>query len=136
MDDAIPAVVVIDGSRFADYLGFVTEFNRSYLAVFAGPPWDGDDFNDLDELLEVPPERYVIRWINSAKSRTDLGYQAMVDFKRRRLEACQAAFPSVGFMQDEYRDQIAAASAHQGPTLFDYLVDQLEYEEHCDLILE
>lgn len=136
MNDTTPAVVVIDGSRFADYSGFVNEFNRGYMAVFAGPPWDGDDFDDLDELLELPPERYVIRWINSAKSRTDLGYQAMIEFKRHRLESCQATFPSVGFMQDEYRDAIAAASAHQGATLFDYLVDQLKYEEYCDLILE
>ena len=44
--------MIIDGGRFCDYEGFVGEFNRAYLAVFGGPPWDGEDFNDLDDFLD------------------------------------------------------------------------------------
>ena len=41
--------LVIDGARFCDYEGFVEEFNRAYVSVYGGLPWDGDDIVDFHD---------------------------------------------------------------------------------------
>ena len=128
--------IVIDGGRFCDYEGFVGEFNRAYLAVFGGPPWDGEDFNDFDDFLETPGERLTIRWMNSQKSMSDLGHEEMARFWSRWLARCRTEFPRLISMHQDYEEKIDRATAGRGETLFDWLVVQLCYDEHVELKLE
>lgn len=128
--------ILINGNHFRDYAGFVEEFNRAYLAVYDGPPWDGKDFNDLDDFLESPGERLSIRWMNSEKSRADLGHEAMRAFWLQSLERCRMELPQARFMHEQLLERIDQANAGHGSTLFDWLVDQLRDYEHVDLRLE
>lgn len=132
----MPHELEIDGDRFRDYDGFVAEFNRAYLAVFGGRPWDGADFNDLDTFLEAPGERLTIRWRDSARSRSDLGHDAMARFWSRSLASCRTEFPHQAAIHRDYQEKIDDAAAGRGPTLFDWLVEQLDHEEYVELILE
>jgi hypothetical protein len=139
MMDAEPHLaheVVIDGGCFNDYVGFVEEFNRAYLSVFGGRPWDGDDFNDFDDFLESPNGRLTIRWVQSASSRAALGQEAMRAFWLRSLERCEAELPQAGFIHQQLRERIDEGALGHGNTLFDWLVGQLRDNEHVDLVLE
>jgi hypothetical protein len=134
--NAVRLEVVIDGRRFSSFYGFVGEFNRAYVTVFGGPEWDGDDFGDLYDMLSLPKDRYTVRWEASAKSRSDLGYEAMEEFWRSCLDECKEAFPKVMTLLDGYADNIELAASKRGRTMFDYLVEQLQDDEHFDLHLE
>jgi hypothetical protein len=116
--------LLIDGGRFCDYDGFVAEFNRACLAAFGGPAWDGEDFNDLDDLLEAAGGRLTIRWVRSRKSASDLGHEAMARFWSRALAGCRARFPRMASLHEDYQEKVDRATAGQGPTLFDWLAAQ------------
>jgi hypothetical protein len=134
-DSAWTQDLIIDGTQFSDYAGFVRELNRAMALCFPNGLWDGQDFNDLDNLLESP-ERYSIRWLNSATSRDVLGHDLMEVFWSDALIRCRESFPAMTTLHKEYEDKVELAAAGVGRTLFDYLVEQLTYPEYCDLILE
>jgi hypothetical protein len=118
--------VVIDGSRFCDDPGFVDEFNRGYRAIFGGPAWDGDDFNDFDDLLDGPASRIKIRWIHSGKSRIDLDFHQMAGFWGRFIERTE----SLGlYVLPELRQRVEDANCGRGATLFDWLREQLSHPQ-------
>jgi hypothetical protein len=136
--------LVVDGTRFSDYDGFVREFNRAYLAVFGGPPWDGE-ISDLHDLLESAREGagecLTIRWINSKKSSADLGHEEMAEFCLQYI----ASIPEGVFSPASYRlvhgwnqESLDQARAGQGRTLFEWLVWQMtgDDDEPVDLELE
>lgn len=127
--------LVIDGGRFRDYDGFVAELNRAYVAAFGGTPWNGEDFNDLDDFLNAPAERLSIRWTECRKSAAELGYDAMAACWSQSLSRCRAAFPDVPSLHQDYQAKLDDAVAGRGPTLFDWLVIQLS-PENVDLTLE
>lgn len=124
----MPHELLIDGNRFRDYDGFVAEFNRAYVTVFGGPPWNGDDLNDLDDFLAAPAEGLSVRWVNSRTSAAELGHAAMAAYWSRALEGCRAELPHVPSLHSGYEEKIVEATAGRGPTLFDWLVTQLTAE--------
>ena len=131
--------LLIDGSRFCDYQGFVAEFNRAYLAVFGGSPWDGDDLNDFDDFVEAAGQRLTIRWINSQKSISDLGHAEMADYWSKAMASIPGwalAAASHQHMVRRHQEMIDQAAAGQGRTLFEWLVFQIRSNEHVDLKLE
>ena len=124
--------LLIDGDRFCDYDGFVEAFNRAYLAAFGGPPWDGVSFVDFDDFLKAAAEaaggRVTIRWINSRKSRSELGHGEMAKLWSRKLAHIPRwAFSPPGneLLSRGYRERIDQAAAGQGRTLFEWLVWQI-----------
>jgi hypothetical protein len=146
----MPQELLIDGSRFCDYEGFVEEFNRAYMAAFgasppdANAPWDGE-ISDLHDLIETTGEgggeRLTIRWIHSRKSASELGHGEMAEFWRRSV----ARIPAAVFSPDAYQlvygwnqERLDQAEAGRGRTLFEYLVWQMsgDGDDLVDLKLE
>ncbi|PHS11627.1 MAG: barnase inhibitor [Blastopirellula sp.] len=122
-------VFEIDGASFNDFAGFIDEFNRGYVAHVDGD-WKGnlDAFNDY---LCWHEERYFLRWRNSNKSQSDLGYAAMANWLKNNITQCH---PSNRLSVEK---RLKAAQEHQGPTLFDWLVEIIqENQEWVELILD
>jgi RNAse (barnase) inhibitor barstar len=77
-------VLVIDGARFADLDGFAREFSR----LLRDYTWRGnlDAFNDiLRGGFGTPENGWVLRWLNSERSRNALGptlFDQLVDIIR------------------------------------------------------
>jgi hypothetical protein len=137
--------LIIDGSHFSDYAGFVQEFNRAYVALFDGPTWDGESFDDFDDFLEAARdttgERLTIRWLNSQKSRADFGYEAMAAYWSWALERVPVgALSPAGYelLSRRHHERIDRARAGHGRTLFEWMVWQItdHGDELVDLKLE
>ncbi|TWU59506.1 barstar family protein [Crateriforma conspicua] len=108
----------INGNSFQDFAGFVAEFNREFV-THVGGKWNGnlDAFNDY---LSWTNAHSIIRWSNSAKSRNDLGHDAMADWLSDNLQKCHPSNrPSVHSRLDNAKNK-------NGPTLFDTLVEIMQ----------
>ncbi|QYN19835.1 barnase inhibitor [Amycolatopsis sp. DSM 110486] len=114
-DEDLP-VLLVDGSRFSDFAGFVREFSR----LLDGYRWRGslDAFNDvLRGGFGTPDRGWVLRWLDSDVSRRALGYEATVHWLEENLLVCHPGNRSA------VAARIAAAQRGEGPTLFDAIVD-------------
>jgi hypothetical protein len=136
--------IVIDGDRFSDFHGFIEEFNRAYLPHFGGPSWEGD-VSEIDDLLEIARNALgkplAIRWVNSQKSRSNLGHGAMAQFMAREIANIPewAMGPeSYKLIRSGYQKSLDEAAAGHGRTLFEWLVWQIHDEsgELVNLALE
>ena len=113
--DDLP-VLVIDGANFSDLDGFGREFSR----LLSDYTWRGnlDAFNDLLRGgFGTPDTGWVLRWLNSASSRTALGYEATI---RRLEELLLTCHPT---NRSRIKAEISSARRGEGPTLFDDIVD-------------
>lgn len=121
-------VYVIDGANFADFDGFIAEWNRVYFRDF-GADWNGnlDSFNDC---FHWGPAEYVVIWRAAGKSRRDLGHEAMAEWLRGNVLRCHPT------NIDGVMRRLVAASRGQGPTLFDDLVGIIRDQPNVDLRLE
>jgi hypothetical protein len=109
-------VLVIDGSKFSDFDGFVREFSR----LLRGHIWRGnlDAFNDLLRGgFGTPANGWTLRWLNSDSSRAALGYDETISRLERLL---LASHPS---NRSDFEARISCARRREGPTLFDEIVD-------------
>lgn len=108
-------VVEIDGEQFATLEGFFSHFGQRALTA----PWGTnlDAFNDVLRGGFGTPNGFVLRWKNHGVSRQRLGYEDTV----RQLE--------IGLLRCDPANRAAvaldldAAKRHQGPTVFDWLVE-------------
>jgi hypothetical protein len=128
--------LVIDGDRFCDYDGFVEEFNRAYVPMFGGPPWDGDDLADFHEMLEGTGGRLTVRWLNSQKSAAVMGHEALKKLWVRDLEETKKRLPGFDYLHGIQQTRIDEAAAGNGKTLFEWLVFQFGDDELVNLRLE
>jgi hypothetical protein len=122
-------VFEIDGGNFDDFEGFIREFNRVFVSHI-GDKWNGnlDAFNDY---LYWPTTPYAIRWRKSWKSRADLGYEATIVWYLRKI--LESNPPS----KSTWWDQLEAARKHEGPTLFDWLIELIaDNAPHATLELD
>jgi hypothetical protein len=133
--------LLIDGERFRDYAGFVAELNRAYSAAFGDPPWDGecfDDFCDLDdfffdlfdsfdEKLAGSGKRLTVRWVNSERSKAELGHREMVEYWSRSLAGIpDGVTPACRqLITERYQALLDEAAVGRGRTLFEWLVFQI-----------
>ena len=123
------AIFEINGGNFDDFDGFIREFNRVFISQIGGD-WNGnlDAFNDY---LYWPEAPYTIKWRKSWKSRRDLGYEATITWYLRKL--LETDRPS----KNQWWDRLDAARKHDGPTLFDWLVDMIrDNSPHATLELD
>ncbi len=108
-------IVEIDGSQFSTLEEFFSHFGeRAHTA-----PWGKnlDAFNDVLRGGFGTPGSFVFRWKNHAVSRQRLGHEETVRQLERKLLQCHPA-NSVSVAQE-----LASARHHQGPTVFDWLVE-------------
>jgi len=110
-------VVTVDGANFSTLEGFFNEFERQALK---GKVWGHnlDAFNDvLRGGMGTPQGGFVWFWRHHALSRHRLGYAETTRQLRRML--------ATGDPHNEMdtRRDIAAADAHRGSTVYDWLLD-------------
>ena len=128
-------IVEIDGSQFATLEEFFSHFAERALTT----PWgmNLDAFNDVLCGGFGTPDGFVLRWKNHAVSRRRLGYEETVRQLERKLLRCHPA-NRVAVTQE-----LEAAKHHQGPTVFEWLVEIIqvhgpggsEAEDHVHLEL-
>jgi hypothetical protein len=109
-------VLVVDGDRFDDLEGFAREFSR----LLGDYEWRGnlDAFNDvLRGGMGTPDAGFVLRWLNSDRSREVLGHDATVRWLEDTLRTCHPENrPSV-------QGELELARRGEGSTLFDWIVE-------------
>ena len=113
-------VLVIDGSRFADFAGFAEEFSR----LLTDYTWRGnlDAFNDiLRGGFGTPEGGFTLRWDHSDLSRVRLGHAEMARRFEAVLETCHPT------NQARVSEELDAARRGAGPTLFDLIVEIIRY---------
>ncbi|MFD5244915.1 barstar family protein [Amycolatopsis sp. NPDC058340] len=112
--DELP-VLTIDGARFSDFDGFTQEFSR----LLTNHAWRGnlDAFNDvLRGGFGTPEGGWVLQWLNSATSRSALGYAETIRHLEDLVLTCH---PS---NRPDIEARIDDARRREGPTLFDDIV--------------
>jgi hypothetical protein len=115
MPEELP-VLTIDGARFDDLAGFAREFST----LLDSHTWNGnlDAFNDiLRGGFGTPEDGFVLRWLESERSRTALGWEATVAWYEQVLTTCHPE--SRAYMQAG----LDRARRHEGETLFDRFVE-------------
>ena len=121
----------IDGNKFSDFNGFVTEFDEN---VFGGLGWDGnlDAFNDMlrgDCGTPGPDENFILTWVNSRKSVDALGHRETLAWLRSRYNKVH---PDNRRILDV---QISLAEINNGETLFQIIVDIILVHKNIELRL-
>lgn len=116
VDLSAGAVLVLDGNAFDDFPGFAREFST----LLRDYEWRGslDAFDDiLHGGFGTPDRRWTLRWVNSERSRSVLGYPATVRWLEERLPKVHPANRS--------RVQAELEQARRGveQTLFESIVD-------------
>lgn len=107
-------VLIIDGDQLDDLDGFAREFS----AFLEDHTWHGnlDAFNDiLRGGFGTPEGGFVLRWLNSARSRRALGWEATIAWYEQALTTCHPS-NRAGF-----RAKLDAARRQEGTTLFDWI---------------
>ena len=69
-------------------------------------------------------------WLNSNKSREDLGWKETVKYVKTKLKTCH---PS---NIESVKKDLACAERHEGKTLFEIIVGIIQRHEHIELTLE
>ncbi|QWC86615.1 hypothetical protein KLP28_08080 [Nocardioidaceae bacterium] len=112
-------ILTIDGARFDDFDGFVSRFS-GLLDDFG---WRGslDAFNDiLRGGCGTPDGGFELRWLNSERSRTALGWPATIRWLEDTIDRCH---PSNA---PRFTAELEAARRGEGTTLFDWIVEIIE----------
>jgi RNAse (barnase) inhibitor barstar len=128
----------IDGLEFSTLEGF---FDHLSLRIIPEATWGRnlDAFNDiLRGGFGTPDAGFVLCWTNHEISKRRLGYDETARQLRKRLERCHPD-NAASVLND-----LAAALRHEGPTVFDWLVEIIrlhcpsgeEEEDGVELILQ
>jgi hypothetical protein len=116
-------VLVLDGSLVTDFASFVDEANRSIFPGYVesvGRPWSGslDAFNDiLRGGMGTPDGGFVFHIRHPSKVREALGYPATIEWLEEMLRRCDPT------NRESVGARIERARRHEGPTLFDEVVE-------------
>ena len=123
-----PKIYTINGRNFSDFSGLIDEFNRVY---FCGTDycWDGDldVFNDYIH-TSTP---FTLRWLDSEKSRRDLGFEEMAAWLTAKLDDshCHPSnLPAV-------RARLEEANSGRGITFFEWIIETIECRPGVELEL-
>lgn len=109
-------VYEINGKDFASLDEFYDEISKK---LVPNAVWGRnlDAFNDiLRGGFGTPNGGFILRWRNSRISRERLGYEETIRVLQLRLRRCHPT------NRDRAAQELATAEAHQGETVFDWLV--------------
>jgi len=126
------AVYVIHGERVRS----LDDFYREIGEAINGPGgYFGRNLDALWDCLRggfgTPDEGgYTIRWLNAEQSRRALGYEETIRQLERRLQRSHPSWHAVN------QAKLADAKRHEGPTVFDWIVDLLREAEEFGVTLE
>jgi hypothetical protein len=115
---SLPVVLRIDGANFPNLKGFYDEVERVTLRrplrerTLLGL---GEGFDEV--VLEKGP--VAVAWVNSQKSREDLGYPETVRQLEIELNVCS---PTLG---DQIREDLDLARRGEGSTVFSWLTQTM-----------
>ncbi len=121
---ALKHIYTIDGRDFATLEEFFDVVERSLIPG----AWWGRNLDAFNDILRggfgTPEEGFVLRWENSDTSRRRLGYPETIRQLELRLVRCHSE------NRARVAGDLAAARAHDGPAVFDWLVEIVE--DHCE----
>ncbi|QQS09331.1 MAG: barstar family protein [Phycisphaerales bacterium] len=110
-------VFVIDGDKFSTLEGFYDEVER---VLIPGAAW-GRNLNAFNDILRggfgTPEGGFVLRWVQSDRSREHLGYRETVRQLQSRLIRCHPSNCAA------VAEQLELAKEGTGSTVFDWLVE-------------
>jgi len=110
-------VYEIDGNAFDTLEGFFDQVGHN---VLGGTRWGRnlDAFNDvLRGGFGTPDVGFALRWLNSERSRTVLGYPATVRYLEEKLGRCHRS--NIALVEAD----LESARRGEGQTLFEILVE-------------
>lgn len=119
----------IDGLSFSTLTGFAGEFSQK---LNLSSQWRGnlDAFNDiLRGGFGTPAAGFVLRWKNSELSRQRLGYAETSRWLEERIRSGQPSTIA------HFKQKLKLAQRNEGPTLFDWLIEIIQAEEHSAIEL-
>ncbi len=120
--------VIIDGNTFSDLSGFYDEVERK---LTHGLDWSiGRNLDAFNDVLRGGfgvhdyGEPLTLTWMNSAKSKRDLGRESTTRHYKGMLATCHPSnVPSV----QQYLDELKTG---KGQMLFDIIIDIIHNPEH------
>jgi len=126
--------IIIDGNNFSNLDEFYDEIERKFtkdLGYNTGHNLDA--FNDIllggFNVYEYE-EPVIIKWVNSKKSREDLGYVLTISELKKSLDKCHPSHIA------SINKRIEDLKLNNGVTLFDDIIDIIKSHKHIELILK
>lgn len=114
----------IDGHRFSNLEEFYQEIDRVYTRDL---PWRwGHNLDSLDDIVGgiAPDGHHLFIWENANLSQRALGYEETIRWLEPKVE-------SLGPQAGHLADMLEAARRHEGPTLFDMIVEIFPHQTEC-----
>lgn len=124
--------VRIDGADFSDLRGFYAAFSKAWGLGEDEYVRNMDAYNDLlrGGFTDGDAGTFTVFWVNSEKSRQDLGYEATAAFYERMLRR------ATDKNREKIEKRIADAREEKGDTLFDMLTRLIIRSEEGALKLD
>ena len=126
--------VIIDGMAFSNLSEFYDEIEAKLTRDLN---WRiGRNLNAFNDVLRggfgvgADDDQLTIIWVNSEKSRSDLGFDETVKYLKANLLTCHPTNVS------KVEQEIALAEDQKGYTLFDTIISIIHGYPHIELILD
>jgi RNAse (barnase) inhibitor barstar len=120
----------IDGQLFSTLEEFYEHFSKAALQDY---DW-GKNLNAFNDVLRggfgTPDEGFILLWKNVNISRERLGYDETIRQLRHHLQICHSS------NRELVANDLEKAIHHDGPTVFDWLVEIIRDHEDIELRLE
>jgi RNAse (barnase) inhibitor barstar len=125
--------IILDGNKFSDLEGFYAEADH---VLTKNLDWKTghnlDAFNDLLRGgfgVHEYGQPIKLNWLNSTKSKQDLGFDATVEYLENMLKKCHP--DNIPYVKEKQ----GLAKQQKGQTLFDEIVEIIKGHDHIELML-
>lgn len=118
-------MTVIDGGHFSDLEGFYQEINQLFMS---DEDWQIGTLDGFDDVLYGFKGEII--WKDSEKSKKDLGFDLTKDFYENKIQIGKPY--NVKLIQQKLDDLIEG----KGQTLFEILVEIIEFHQNIKLVLD
>jgi RNAse (barnase) inhibitor barstar len=122
--------LTIDGRLFSDLKGFYNTIDK---VLTADLTWQtGHNMHALNDLLRGGfgvheyEESIKLIWLNSDKSKCDLGFDETIKYLEEKLKTCHPT--NIEYVKAD----LAAAREHKGKTLFDPIIGTIKEHDHIE----